>query len=168
MCTKQEESETPQQFLYRVIGLKQQILFTSKLGDADIKYSPTTVQDVFLHTVYKGFGHKHIDIHRELKTLLSKSGVTNEMILRNVMKIMSEQNERIKRLGPSRRHIVTNAHSVQSEPEEMKRTNVKFSGVSTNPNATKPDTDQGGSETPTDHWRGTSSGRARHEVLSSR
>ena len=65
MCTKQDENETPQQFLYRVIGLKQRILFTSKLADTDIKYSAATVQDVFLHTVYQGFGHKHTDIRRE-------------------------------------------------------------------------------------------------------
>ncbi|KAG7515787.1 hypothetical protein JOB18_016028, partial [Solea senegalensis] len=82
MCTKQDENETPQQFLYRVIGLKQRILFTSKLADTDIKYSAATIQDVFLHTVYQGFGHKHTDIRRELKPLLSSSGVTDEIILR--------------------------------------------------------------------------------------
>lgn len=87
MCTKQDENETPQQFLYRVIGLKQRILFTSKLADTDIKYSAATVQDVFLHTVYQGFGHKHTDIRRELKPLLSNSGITDEMILRHVMKM---------------------------------------------------------------------------------
>lgn len=46
MCAKQEENETPQQFLYRVIGLKQRVLFTSKLSDASIKYSAATIQDV--------------------------------------------------------------------------------------------------------------------------
>lgn len=59
MCTKQDENETPQQFLYRVIGLKQCTLITSELADTDIKFSAATVQDVFLHTVYQGFGHKH-------------------------------------------------------------------------------------------------------------
>lgn len=70
MCTKQNDNETPQQFLYRVIGLKQRILFTSNLPDASIKYSRATVQDVFLHTVYQGLGHRYNDIRRELKTLL--------------------------------------------------------------------------------------------------
>ena len=59
MCARQDEIETPQQFLYRVIGLKQRVLFTSKLSDAGIKYSPATVQDVFLHSVYQGLGYKH-------------------------------------------------------------------------------------------------------------
>lgn len=87
MRMKQEESDTPQQFLYRVIRLKQQILFTSKLAETDIKYSPATVQDVFLHTIYQGFGHKHTNIRRELKPLLSNSGITDEIILRHVTKI---------------------------------------------------------------------------------
>jgi len=61
MCTKQRDNETPQQFLYRVIGLKQKIMLASKHADADVKYSASTVQDVFLHTVYQGLGHKHDD-----------------------------------------------------------------------------------------------------------
>lgn len=56
MCARQDEHKTPQWFLYWVIGLKQRVLFTSKLSDAGIKYSPATVQDVFQHTVYQGLG----------------------------------------------------------------------------------------------------------------
>lgn len=139
MCTKQEENETPQQFLYRVIGLKQRILFTSKLTDTDIKYSAATVQDVFLHTVYQGFGHKHTDIRRELKPLLSSSGVTDEMILRHVMKITSEENERMKRLGSSRRQAVTNAHSAQLEPDEIKKSNPKSASGESKSSQIRPD-----------------------------
>ncbi len=139
MCTKQEENETPQQFLYRVIGLKQRILFTSKLADTDVKYSAATVQDVFLHTVYQGFGHKHTDIRRELKPLLSSSDVTDEMILRHVMKITSEENERMKRLGPSRRQTVTNAHSAQLEPDGVKGSNPKSESAESRSNQTKAD-----------------------------
>lgn len=54
MCGRQDENETPQQFLYHVIGLKQRVLFTFKLSDASIKYSPATVQDVFLYTRHLG------------------------------------------------------------------------------------------------------------------
>ncbi|XP_016521793.1 uncharacterized protein LOC107834634 [Poecilia formosa] len=100
ICTKQLDSETPQQFLYRVMGLKQRIMFTSNLPDASIKYSKATVQDVFLHTVYQGLGHKHNDIRRELKSLLAEPDVKDEKILRHVMRITSEENERRQRLGP--------------------------------------------------------------------
>lgn len=115
MCARQDDNETPQQFLYRVIGLKQRVLFTSKLSDAGIKYSPATVQDVFLHTVLQGLGYKHNDVRRELKPLLSSGEVSDETILRNVMRITSEESERQKRIGPSRRQAATSAHSAQLE-----------------------------------------------------
>ncbi|CAI5670878.1 unnamed protein product [Oreochromis niloticus] len=115
MCARQDESETPQQFLYRVIGLKQRVLFTSKMSDAGIKYSAATVQDVFLHSVYQGLGYKHSDIRRELKPLLSSGEVSDETILRHIMRITSEESERQKRIGSSRRQNTTSAHSAQSE-----------------------------------------------------
>ncbi|XP_028290530.1 uncharacterized protein LOC114454337 [Gouania willdenowi] len=139
MCTRQDDNETPQQFLYCVIGLKRRILFPSKLTDTDIKYSAATVQDVFLHTVYQGFGHKHTDIRRELKHLLSSSGVTDEMIPRQVMKTTSEENERMKRLGSSRRQNVTNAHSAQLESEGVKRPNTNSVSEEVKSTQTKPD-----------------------------
>ncbi|XP_070409319.1 uncharacterized protein [Nothobranchius furzeri] len=114
MCARQEESESPQQFLYRVIGLKQQVMFTSKLSDSGINYTPATVQDVFLHTVYQGLAYKHSDIRRELKPLLSSSDVSDETILRHLTRITSEESERHKRMGPARRHA-TGAHSAQLE-----------------------------------------------------
>lgn len=124
MCTKQDENETPQQFLYRLIGLKQRILLTSKLADTNIKYSTATVQDVFLHTVAWD-----TNTRRELKPLLTNSGVTDEMILRHVMKITSEENERMKRVGSSRRQTVTNAHSAQLESDLVNTPSTKSKSV---------------------------------------
>ncbi|KAL0192074.1 hypothetical protein M9458_010370, partial [Cirrhinus mrigala] len=83
MCTKQSDHETPQQFLYRVMGLKQKILYAARQADSDRKYSAATVQDVFLHTVYQGLSHRCKDIRSELKPLLADS---NDAILRHVMK----------------------------------------------------------------------------------
>lgn len=115
MCAKQNDNETPQQFLYRVIGLKQKVLFTSSLPDANIKYSRETVQDIFLHTVYQGLGHRHSDIRRELKPLLVDNNVKDEMILRHVMRITSEESERLRRLGSTPRQNQAKAHSAQLE-----------------------------------------------------
>lgn len=100
MCTRQNDSESPQQFLYRVIGLKQKILFASKHADTEVKYNANTVQDIFLHTIYQGLSHRHNDIRRELKTLLSDSSVSDEIILKQMMKITNTENERQRRLGP--------------------------------------------------------------------
>lgn len=125
MCTKQKDSETPQQFLYRVIGLKQKIMLASKHADTGVKYSASTVQDVFLHTVYQGLGHKHDDVRRELKSLLGNTGVSDEAILKQMKKIMCDESERQRRLGPATRQRLTNVHSAQSEVNAAQSSSVK-------------------------------------------
>ncbi len=125
MCTKQKDSETPQQFLYRVIGLKQKIMLASKHADTGVKYSASTVQEVFLHTVYQGLGHKHDDVRRELKSLLGDTGVSDEAILKQMKKIMCDESERQRRLGPATRQRLTNVHSVQSEVNAVQSSSVK-------------------------------------------
>lgn len=114
LCTKQNDRDTPEQFLYRVIGLKQKILLTSKHAlYQHVKYNADTVQDVFLHTVYQGPGHKHDDIRQELKPLLSDCKVSDEIILRHVMKITSDENERHRRLGQALRQRQANVHNTE-------------------------------------------------------
>ncbi|KAL1269016.1 hypothetical protein QQF64_031305 [Cirrhinus molitorella] len=86
-----------------VMGLKQKILFVARQAGSDKKYNPATVQDVFLHNVYQGLGHKCKDIRSELKPLLADSNMSDDEILKHVMKVTSEENERLRRLGaPSR------------------------------------------------------------------
>lgn len=110
---KQNNSETPQQFLYCVIGLKQKILCASKYADTEVKYNAKTVQDIFLHTIYQGPSHKHNDIRRELKELLSDGSVSDEAILKQMMKITSTENERQRRLGPDVKQKQVSVHSTE-------------------------------------------------------
>ncbi len=112
MCTKQSDHETPQQFLHRVMWLKQKILFAARQADSDRRYSAATVQDI----VYQGLSHRCKDIHRELKPLLADSNVTDDAIFRHIMKVTSDENERLRRLGlPTRTKPASNAQ-VHSEP----------------------------------------------------
>ncbi len=113
MCAKQNEQEPPQQFLYRMIGLKQKILFQSKQTNTYIRYDPKTIQEVFLHTIYQGLGSKHTDIRQQLRPLLSNSQVTDEEIVSQVMKIISDENEHQRRLGYVLRQKATHTHSVR-------------------------------------------------------
>lgn len=113
MCTKQSDHETPQQFFYSVMRLKQKILFKARQADSHRKYSAATVQDVYLHTVYEGLSHKCKHIRSELKPLLSDSNVTDDTILRHDMKIASDENERLRRLGPVNRVKQSMANSAQ-------------------------------------------------------
>lgn len=133
MCTKQKDSETPQQFLYRVIGLKQKILLASKHADTDVKYNASTVQDIFLHTVYQGLTHKNDDVRRELKSLLADTSVTDEAILKQKKTIMSDENERQRRLGPATRHKPTSVHSAQVEANAAQSLSVKEENVGKKP-----------------------------------
>ncbi len=82
MSTRQREHETPQQFLYRVIGLKQKVIFSSKQRNTNIEYEPRTVQNVFLRTIYQGFLPKYSDIRSELKPLLTDHTVTDGALLK--------------------------------------------------------------------------------------
>ncbi|XP_067334566.1 uncharacterized protein [Channa argus] len=117
MSTKQHEHESPQQFLYRMIGLKQKVMFASKQDNMDIEYEPRTVQNVFLRTIHQGLLPKYADVRTELKPLLSDYGVTDEALIRQVNKVSSEESERQRRLGATSRQKVTHAHSAQLTTE---------------------------------------------------
>lgn len=83
------------------------------------------MQDVFLHTVYQGLGHKHDDVRKELKSLLVDTRVSDEAILKRMKKIMCDESERQRRLGPATRQRLTNVHSAQSEVNAVQCPGVK-------------------------------------------
>ncbi|KAG9265736.1 hypothetical protein AMEX_G20206 [Astyanax mexicanus] len=114
--------------------LKQKILFASRSTDADVKYNPSTVQDVFLHTVYQGLGQKHDDIRRELKPLLSDSRVTDEGILKHMMKITNDENERQRRLGSVVKPRQVNVNCSQLEGAVGPNTSTKKGNSEKKPN----------------------------------
>lgn len=90
MCGKQSDNETPQQFLYRLIGLKQKLIFLSKQAATDLEYDEQTIQNVFLRTIYQGMGVKYNQFRTELKPLLTNRLVTDEALLRQVTQIASD------------------------------------------------------------------------------
>lgn len=99
MSTKQHEFESPQQFLYRMIGLKQKVTFASRQDNMDTEYEHRTIQNVFLRTIHQGLLPKYSDIRSELKPLLSDDAVSDEALIRQVNKVSSEESERKRRLG---------------------------------------------------------------------
>lgn len=115
MCAKQNDQESPQQFLYRMIGLKQKILFQSRQANTDIRYDHKTIQEVFLHTIYQGLGSKHTDIRQQLRPLLSNNRVMDEEIVSHVTKIVSDENEHLRRIGYGPRQKATHIHSVGAD-----------------------------------------------------
>jgi hypothetical protein len=120
MCGKQNDNETPQQFLYRLIGLKQKLIFLSKQAATDLEYDEQTIQNVFLRTIYQGMGAKYNQFRTELKPLLMNRLVTDEALLRQVTQIASDESERQRRLGHASRPRVPNALSAQCESSRDK------------------------------------------------
>ncbi|KAL1267159.1 hypothetical protein QQF64_002834, partial [Cirrhinus molitorella] len=110
MCSKQNDNETPQQFLYR---LKQKLILLSKQAATDLEYDEQTIQNVFLRTIYQGMGAKYNQFCKELKPLLMNRLVTNEALLHQVTQITSDESERQRRLGQALRPRVLNALSAQ-------------------------------------------------------
>ncbi|KAL6468412.1 hypothetical protein MHYP_G00240890 [Metynnis hypsauchen] len=115
LSTKQYEQETPQQFLYRLIGLKQKVMFASKQANTDIEYEPQSIQNVFLRTIHQGIAPKYSDVRSELKPLLSDPTISDEALLRHMIKVMSDESERQRRLGHIPRQKMTVARSAQLE-----------------------------------------------------
>lgn len=54
---KQHDKETPQHFMYRLMGLKQHVLIASK-NSSGFHYDKQLVQGVFLHSLYQGIHEK--------------------------------------------------------------------------------------------------------------
>lgn len=78
MSAKQHEHDSLKQFLYRMIGLKQKVMFASRQDYMDIEYEPCTIQNVFLCTIHQGFLPKYSDIHSEVKPLLADYTVSDK------------------------------------------------------------------------------------------
>ncbi|CAL9699110.1 unnamed protein product [Knipowitschia caucasica] len=129
MCAKQHESETPQQFLYRMIGLKQKILFSLKQPDSVVKYEMSTIQRIFLNTIGQGIGEKYDSVRRDLKTLLGDPTVSDEALLRQVIKTTTEESERKRRFGRSSTPKVSHAHATNTESKEKAKNNVKVNQI---------------------------------------
>ncbi len=95
---RQQDIESPQQFLYRVMGLKQQVIFESQQPGVDFSYDKKLVQGTFLHTIYQGLNEKNSYVRHDLKPFLSDMQVSDDFLLEQVTKSTSEEEGRLKRL----------------------------------------------------------------------
>lgn len=96
---KQQDKESPQQFLYRIMGLKQRVLFESQQPGAEFSYDRKLVQGTFLHTLYQGLNEKNNHVRYDLKPLLTDLQVSDDFLLDQITKSTSEETERLRRLG---------------------------------------------------------------------
>ncbi|KAK6472741.1 hypothetical protein HHUSO_G27324 [Huso huso] len=121
----QEAKETPQNFLMRVMDLRQKILFASQESDSGLKYNPELVQRMFLHTVLTEL--QNDSIKTDMKVYLQDNSVTDEVLLEQLNIACSNDAERQRKLrSTSYKSVKVNAlHSddnqASKQPESKKQ-----------------------------------------------
>lgn len=96
---RQQDKEAPQQFFYRIMGLKQRIIFESQQPGADFCYDKNLVQGTFLHTLYQGLNEKNSHVRCDLKPFLTNLKVTDDLLLEQITKSTGKETDRLKHLG---------------------------------------------------------------------
>lgn len=115
---KQHERESPQQFMYRLMGLKQRVLFASKQS-AGFQYDSKLVQGVFLHSLYQGMNEKFAYIRRDIKPHISNMSVSDDFILEMITRSVSEDTERQNRLGQTHKQKAVSVNAAQQDRDRQ-------------------------------------------------
>ncbi len=124
----QGNKETPQNFLMRVLDLRQKILFASQEAESGLKYDPALVQSMFLHTVLTGLQSDSIKV--DMQPLLLDTKTTDEALLEKLNIACANEAERQKKKKTNVQHTTTVVHAVKSNDET---TNKKFSATQSAP-----------------------------------
>lgn len=111
----QGNKETPQNFLMRVLDLRQKILFASQEAESGLKYDPALVQSMFLHTVLTGLQSDSIKV--DMQPLLLDTKTTDEALLEKLNSACANEAERQKKKRINVQHTTTVVHAVTSSGE---------------------------------------------------
>ena len=87
----QEAGETPQDFLIRLLDLKQKVLFAPQEAGSDLKYDPRLVQCMFLHSLLIGL--RNDSIKMETKPCLQNNQVEDEELFEELNAAVSNETE---------------------------------------------------------------------------
>ena len=98
--TVQQPKEKPQEFLIRLLDLKQKILFASQETDSELKYDPTLVHGMFVHSFSLGLQNENIKI--EMKPYLEKKAMSDEELFEKLNVCVSNRHIRLTRAHLSR------------------------------------------------------------------
>ncbi|KAJ8006165.1 hypothetical protein DPEC_G00125410 [Dallia pectoralis] len=132
MCARQLDQEPPQQFLYRMIRLKQKILFQSRQASADISYDPKIISDENEH-------QRRLGQPPRQKTTQAYSAKVEERDHNN-NKSTASDNKNIQTMQQLTSQVETLTHMVVSLMEQRAAsTRVSYS-FSANPLQTSPTT----------------------------
>ncbi len=116
---RQQDRESPQQFLYRVMGLKQRVPFESQQPGVDFSYDKKLVQGTFVHTIYQGLNEKNSYVRHDLKAFLSDMQVSDDFLLKQVTKSTSEEEGCLKQLIRVAKTRPVTVNSVRHDSGEL-------------------------------------------------
>ena len=95
--TVQQPKEKPQEFLIRLLDLKQKVLFASQESDSELKYDPTLVHGMFVHSFSLGLQNENIKM--EMKPHLEKKTVSDEELFEKLNVCVNNEMERSQKFG---------------------------------------------------------------------
>jgi hypothetical protein len=89
LCQDPKERTSAEDFLIRALELRQQVLFTSRVMEEDVKYSHELVQAVLLRALETWI--KNETLCAKMRPLFKKPDVTDEELIKGVGDAMSEE-----------------------------------------------------------------------------
>ena len=95
--TVQQPKEKPQEFLIRLLDLKQKVLFASQETDSELKYDLTLVHFMVVHSFSLGLQNENIKI--EMKPYLEKKTMSDEELFEKLNVCVSNEMERSQKFG---------------------------------------------------------------------
>ena len=93
----QKAGETLQDFLVRLLDLKQKVLFASQETGSDLKYDPKLVQCMFLHSLLTGL--RNDSIKMKIKPCLQNTQAEDEELFEKLNAAVSNETERMRELS---------------------------------------------------------------------
>lgn len=117
----QSPKESAQDFLIRVMDLRQQVLFASDINDKTVKYDSGLVNGLFRHVIEIGLQSE--TIRTKMRPLLSKPDVSDEELMETLNIASSEECERESKLRSTARAHKATINEVKTptpEPQQNK------------------------------------------------
>ena len=99
----QQSNESPQQFLLRVLDLRNKVNFVSQESNCEFNYGLSLIQKTFVKSFETGL---HDDIlASSLRVTLHNPGLTDEELMKQVNELASQQAERKTKLATERQKV---------------------------------------------------------------
>ena len=112
----QQPKGKPQEFLIRLLDLKQKVLFASQETDSELKYDPTLVHGMFVHSFSLDLQNENIKI--EMKPYLEKKTISDEELFEKLNVCVSNEMERSQKFGSQ---LTPKVNAIQEGDKQMKK-----------------------------------------------